>query len=146
MRPILKISGTAALFSAPILLAFGLVTAVIPNPYFTRMTPVNGLDYIFLMLTSVLLGTYLSFHRYQLNRRSMGCDMRAYTGGLAGFLGFGCVACNKLLVLLLGLTAVWTYVEPYRPFIGTAGILLAGHAVHRKGKELFGGKHGRGGH
>lgn len=133
----LTIIGYATLFSILFFIVFGLVTVLIPNKFFARMTSINLLDYTFLVLTSILLGTYLSFHRFQKKHGSKTCTTAAYTGGIGGFLGFSCVVCNKILVLLLGLTGVLAYVEPYRPIIGSVGITLMGYAVVSKGKSIF---------
>ena len=60
------------------------------------------------------------------------------SGGVFGFLCFGCSICNQLLILLLVITRVLTYIEPYRPLIGSIGIGLLGYAVYNKGKLVFG--------
>jgi len=128
----------AVLFSAGLFLLLGMVTVLIPNKFFARMIPVNSLDYIFLILTAILIGTYLSFNRYKKKHPNKKCTAAAYSGGIGGFLGFGCVLCNKILLLILGAGGVLTYVEPYRPIIGSAGIGLMGYAVYQKGKSIIG--------
>ena len=120
------------IFSSIFFIVFGVVTVLIPNKFFARMASVTALDYIFLVLTSLFLGTYLSLHRYKKKHEGKVCGVAAASGGIGGFLGFGCAICNKLLVLLLGAVGVLTYIEPYRPFIGMAGISLMGFAVYKK--------------
>ncbi|MEE8483097.1 MAG: hypothetical protein V3S46_00740 [Nitrospinota bacterium] len=127
----------AALFSIFFFAVFGTVTVLIPNTFFVRMTPTSTIDYVFLALTSVFLGTYLSFHTYQKKASAGKCTAAAYGGGVFGFLSFGCSVCNKILVLALGMTGVLVYIEPYRPYLGTAGIALMAYAVYAKGKETF---------
>lgn len=124
-------------FSIVFFLVFGILTVLIPNKFFARMTSVTYLDYIILVFTSILLGTYVSFYIYQKKSMNKTCTAAAYSGGIGGFLGFGCPVCNKILVLLLGITGVLTYIEPYRPFIGFAGIGLMSYSVYSKGKDIW---------
>lgn len=132
-----KIVGYASLYSTLFFVIFGVITVLIPNRFFARMTPVNTLDYLFLVFTSLLLGTYISLHQYQKKHGSKKCGVAATSGGVFGFLGFGCSVCNKLLILLLGVAGVLTYVEPYQPLIGSIGVSLLGYAVYSKGKSIF---------
>ena len=128
----------AIIFSIGFFIVFGVVTVLIPNQFFVRMAQINYLDYIFLVLTSILLGTYVSFYKYQKKHLNNTSTAAVYGGGIFGFLGFGCAVCNKILILLLGVAGVLTYVEPYRPFIGFAGIGLMSYAVYSKVKEVQG--------
>ncbi len=132
-----KIVVYASLYSVIFFVIFGVLTVLIPNKFFARMTSVTMLDYIFLIFTSLLLGMFVSFYQYQKKHGSKKCGVAATSGGVFGFLGFGCSVCNKLLILLLGVAGVLAYVEPYRPLIGSTGIALLGYAVYSKGKSIF---------
>ena len=104
----------------------GIVTVLLPNSLFIRMTPITMLDYVFLGSSSILLGAYVGVHYYKKNTIKK-CDTVATTGGIGSFLAFACPVCNKLLVLLFGATALMTYFEPYRPILGfVSNGLLAG--------------------
>ncbi|MXV61951.1 hypothetical protein GS429_07750 [Natronorubrum sp. JWXQ-INN-674] len=46
--------------SAGVFVLFGLVTELIPNPLFVRMVPRTGFDYLFLTLTALLAGVYVT--------------------------------------------------------------------------------------
>lgn len=92
----------------------GIVTSLLPNAFFTRMTPINILDYVFLGSSSVLLGAYVGVHYYK-QKTIKKCDTAVSVGGIGSFLAFACPVCNKLLVLLFGATVLMTYFEPYRP-------------------------------
>ena len=81
------------------------------------MTPITFLDEIFLVSSSLLLGAYVGVHYYKKNTANK-CDAVATSGGIGSFLAFACPVCNKLLVLLFGVTALMTYFEPYRPLLG----------------------------
>jgi len=133
----LKIIGSSLLYSIILFVTFGVLTVLIPNKFFARMTSVTTLDYVFLVLTSLLSGIYLSFHQYHKKYGSKKCDIAATSGGIFGFLGFGCAICNKVLVLLLGITGVLTYIQPYQPLIGFTGVGLLGYSVYSKGKGVF---------
>ena len=121
----------AVIASSIFLVSFSLIAALLPNNWFIRMTPANDLDYVFLVLTSLLLGAYVSLSLTE-KKRTKQNNAAAYGGGVGGFLGFGCALCNKLLLLIFGAVGVLTYVEPYRPLIGTIGVGLMSYAVYTK--------------
>lgn len=99
----------------------GVVTGLLPVGVFDRMVPRAPLDYLFLVLTSLLLGVYLL-------QRSMleecGGDGCAYTGGFAGFFAVACPQCNALLLLFFGSSWLATYVDPLRPLVGGVAVTL----------------------
>ena len=126
--------GTAAL----LYVVFGAVTAIIPNPYFIRMTPVGWLEQSSLLITSSLLGTYMGLLYYgRTTSKNKVCNSTATTGGVFGFLTFGCSICNKILVFFLGIAGVLTYFEPLRPLLGILSIGLLLFAVFAKAKNIF---------
>lgn len=91
----------------------GLVTELIPNPFYERMVPVTFVDYIFLFSTSLLATVY--FGKKQCSVRE---NRLAGIGGIAGFLAFGCPTCNIFLIAFLSSSAIMTYVDPVRPYFG----------------------------
>jgi|SRR3989344_2894890 len=103
----------------------GVVTGLLPNSLFARMTPTTRLDKLFLVTSSILLGAYVGVHYYKKNIIKK-CDTVATTGGIGSFLAFACPVCNKLLMFLFGATALTTYFEPYRPLLGfiSSGLLI----------------------
>jgi hypothetical protein len=116
---------------ASIFVLLGIVTDLIPNPWFVRMIPKTPFDYFFLIMNSVLLGSYIAIHFYKKSVTKI-CDTATYSGGITGFLAFGCPVCNKILVLLLGTTALITYFEPWRPILGIISIFLLTSAIYFK--------------
>ncbi len=108
---------------------FGIVTDLIPNPWFARMVERTFFDYFFLTANSVLIGSYIALHFYKKSSRVV-CDTATYSGGIVGFLAYGCPVCNKLLVLLLGTTALITYFEPLRPLLGVISLFLLTGALY----------------
>ena len=104
--------------------ALGIPTDIVPNPWFTRMTPPELSNYFFWVTTSLvtgaLIGTYV-VGRFD-DSRASGAGVG---GGLLGLLAVGCPICNKLVVALLGVSGALTYFAPIQPFLGGAGLLLA---------------------
>src|SRR5215216_4077315 len=91
------------------LLAIGVVTAVIPNPLFERMTAVTASNLIFWVVPALLFGPLVA--SYMVPMVPTACDVgsRTMAGGVLSFLAVGCPVCNKLVVLLLGATGAITY-------------------------------------
>ena len=111
------------LFATGFYLLFGIITALIPNTWFTRMIPANNLDNIFLITNSLLLGTYLGLYYWKKEKKKL-CNITSTSGGIAGFFAFSCPICNKILVIIFGTTALMNYLEPIRPILGIISILL----------------------
>ncbi len=114
------------LYAAVLFALMGTLTALWSNPFFVRMTPVYQWDYLILSGEAILLGLYLGI-------KAPSCGIkRASIGGIAGFLGFGCSLCNKLLVLALGSSFLLNYFEPIRLYIGLAGLVILSLALMAK--------------
>lgn len=115
-----------------IFIVFGIVTVLIKNPFFTRMTPIHWYDYVFLVLTSLLSGAYIGLWYYNKNNAkkiNSKCDYTAAGWTFGGFFSFSCAICNKLLIWLLGLSWVVAYFMPFQPILGVISIGLLGYAV-----------------
>lgn len=116
----------AALVPATLLaaVATGIPTDLLPNPWFTRMTPVRTLDVVLWPILSIAIGALLA--TYALPR----CADRpsALSGGAGGgvlsVFAIGCPVCNKLVVLALGFSGALAYFAPIQPLIGLASLLL----------------------
>ena len=124
------------LASIILFLLFGIPTDLVPNKYFIRMVPIKITDYIFLSLTSIMLGAYIALHYYS-KKTSKKCDYAAYGGAVAGVFAVGCPICNVLLISLFSATAILTYFEPYRPILGVLTIGILGAAIFYKSKPLL---------
>ena len=105
-------------------LATGIPPDVLPNPWFTRMTPVRGADVLVWVLLSVTLGAVLA--TYAMSRReSARTAGRAMGGGALGVLAIGCPVCNKLVVLALGASGALTWFAPLQPLLGGLAVALS---------------------
>lgn len=110
-------------------LLFGIITDLIPNLWFIRMTEKTALDYFFLVLNSLFLGIIIALYYYKKNMPKA-CAVGTYSGGIGGFLAFACPICNKLLVFLFGATALMAYLDPFRPILGFLSIGVLGFSMY----------------
>jgi hypothetical protein len=126
MWKILGICLISLIIATIVFVMMGTLTALWNNPYFIRMTPVTGWDYVILSLESMLIGLFIGI------RRPRCATKKAGIGGVFGFLGFGCSICNKLLLLLFGSSFLLTYFEPIRYYVGAVGIRIFTFALYQK--------------
>jgi hypothetical protein len=119
----------AALGAFGALVVLGVPTAVIPNPFFIRMTPIEDFNVIVLLasapLVGLLLATYIRPPRHATthDRREPGAG-RATFGGVAAYLAIGCPICNKVVVAALGVSGALSIFAPIQPLIGAASVAL----------------------
>ena len=73
-------------------------------------------------------------------KKQMKCNYAAAGGAVGGLFSFGCAICNKILVLLLGITGVVVYFMPIQPILGVVSIILLAYAVYMQAKFISGGK------
>ncbi|HEX5983437.1 MAG TPA: hypothetical protein VFY69_04445 [Solirubrobacterales bacterium] len=119
---------SAALGTVLVAIAIGIPTDVVPNPWFTRMTPASASNYFFWVASSALTGALLA--TYVLPRAARGNIAAASAGsGYLGVLAVGCPVCNKLVVALLGVSGAFNYFAPIQPLLGAAGLMLAAVAL-----------------
>jgi hypothetical protein len=124
--------GKAGVVAVGAFLVFGLVTGLIPNPFYVRMVPRTGLDYLFLVATAGFLGVY-TYQRPAVRRDAD--DGAATVGTVLGFLAFGCPICNAVLLALFSSSALMTYFEPLRPILGAASLLLFGGFLYLRSRR-----------
>ncbi|MFN8215112.1 MAG: hypothetical protein U0R71_00810 [Solirubrobacterales bacterium] len=126
LQPRVLLAGV--LGTALVALAIGIPTAVIPNPWFTRMVAAGPANYFFWVASSVLTGALLATYALPRSTRDR---IAAATAGSSylGLLAVGCPVCNKLVVALIGASGAFTYFAPIQPLLGAAGLLLAGVAL-----------------
>lgn len=121
-------------------LIFGVITAIIPSPYFVRMMPASISDFFFLGTIAVLFGVYIAVTQH-VKKTYKKCDAAAYGGTFAGVLSFACPICNAILVTVFGTTALLTYFNPYRPVLGTISIIVLTIAISLRVKQAKKGSH-----
>jgi hypothetical protein len=144
-----------ALWAAVSLLAFGLVTAIIPNPVFGRSVPPEPFAIWTWLVSAPLMGLVLATYTVPpkptpIAMVTLGPGADAATerrsstlGSLAGFgafLAIGCPVCNKVALLLLGASGAMSVYAPIQPIIGaTSLVLLVATAAWRLRLRASGG-------
>jgi hypothetical protein len=119
------------------LLALGVPTAVVPNPFFIRMTPTQAFDVAVWLSSSALLGLIVA--TFVARPRDASADPHGAAGsaptslaGIGAYLAIGCPICNKIVVGLLGASGAITAFAPIQPLIGAASVaLLAATLIYR---------------
>ncbi len=109
-------------------LVLGIPTDIVPNPWFTRMTPVYTDQYVWWVATSLLTGALLATYLIPRGGR-IRSPVGGVGGGLLGYLAIGCPVCNKLVVGLIGFSGALNYFAPIQPFLGAGSVILAGFAL-----------------
>jgi hypothetical protein len=108
----------------------GIPTDLIPNDWFTRMTPVQGYAYpvwaAAALLSGLLAGLYWGVAAACTTTRS---GALGGIGALASWLAVGCPVCNKVVVLALGASGAMTYFAPVQPWLGAASLTALVAAV-----------------
>lgn len=130
------------------LIAFGLVSAIIPNPIFGREIAPEPFAYAVWIASAPLMGIVAATYTTPppqtaavttLEAGEPGADPEQRDGTVLGtfaslgaFLAIGCPVCNKVALLLLGTGGAMTVYAPIQPFIGAASlVLLAGTVIWR---------------
>lgn len=108
-------------------LALAVPAAIIDNPLFTRMTPVEPEQYVFWVATSLLGGALVA--TYLLPELRQGIATVGVGSGLLGLFAVGCPICNKLVVSLIGVSGALNYFAPVQPLIGLAAVGLSAWAL-----------------
>jgi hypothetical protein len=142
--------GWSLLWAVAALIAFGIVSAIIPNPVFGRGTPPEPFAIAVWLASAPLIGLVMATYfapppavEVALQRTEPAARQGTtlgYVGGAAAFVAIGCPTCNKVALLLLGASGAASVFGPIQPFIGAASlVLLAGTAAWRLRLRARGG-------
>ena len=131
------------------LVAFGVLTAIIPNPVFGRGIPPEPFAVAVWLVSAPLIGIVMATYFAPVPAAStvpLGTSVRrdgttlGTLGGLAAFLAIGCPTCNKIALVLLGAGGATSIFGPIQPLIGAVSLaLLAGTLVWRLRLRARGG-------
>jgi len=120
-------------------IAFGLATAIIPNPVFGRSVAPEAFAIWTWLLSAPLMGIVMATYTAPPPVSPIGlvplqpstaeaAERRTTTlGGIASlgaFLAIGCPVCNKIALLLLGASGAMTVFAPIQPFIAAASLAM----------------------
>lgn len=150
----------AAAWTGASLLAFGLVSAILPNPVFGRQIPPEPFAIAVWLASGPLMGLVAA--TYASPSRSPGATVAptllggpasipggapageadsaptrqgttlGTIAGFGAFLAIGCPVCNKIALLLLGTSGALTIYAPLQPVLGVLSLaLLAGTLAWR---------------
>jgi hypothetical protein len=138
----------SAIWTLVVLVIFGYVSAIIPNPVFGRGLPPEPFAVVVWLASAPLMGvltaTYFSPAPVAAAAplatvRVVGTRLGAL-GGFAAFIAIGCPTCNKIALLLLGAGGAASIFGPIQPLIGALSlVLLAGTLVWRMRLRARGG-------
>lgn len=139
--------GWTALWSVAVLVGFGLVSAIIPNPIFGRGIPPEPFAIAVWLASAPLMGFVLATYfappptAVVTLAPARGDGRTAGTlGGFVAFLAIGCPTCNKIVLLLLGASGAVSVFAPIQPLLGGASlVLLAGSLAWRLRLRARGG-------
>lgn len=107
----------------------GIPTDVVPNDWYTRMTPVESYGVPVWATVSILSGI-LAASLWGV--RTAVCPARGSgtlgsVGAAFSWLAIGCSLCNKLVILAIGASGALTFFAPLQPWLAalSVGLLLA---------------------
>jgi hypothetical protein len=148
----------AALLAVVSGVAFGLVSAIIPNPVFARSVPPEPFAYWVWLLSAPLMGLVMATYVVPVGAAvpapagpqplvmvdPAAAERRTTRLGgaasFAAFLAIGCPVCNKVALVLLGASGAMTIWAPLQPVVGAVSlVLLAVTAAWRMRLRASGG-------
>ena len=109
--------------------AMGTVTAVWRNPFFTRMTPIEGWELPSLFIFASLAGVFAAIRQPSCSTKKAGF------GSIASFLGIACPTCNKVLMFIFGGEALMRWFDPIRPTVTAVGLILLVLAIRTEWRK-----------
>ncbi|MHB1594326.1 MAG: hypothetical protein ACYCO9_20815 [Streptosporangiaceae bacterium] len=122
----------AALAAIATTLIIGIPTVLIPNPVFGRSVPVQWWSYPVLGVTALLSGlifaTYVRTSAEPTRRQTR----LSVGGGMLSMFAVGCPACNKIAVVLLGMSGALNFWAPLQPVLGMASVGMLAWALRRR--------------
>lgn len=124
---------TAAAGAAAVAVVSAIPTALIANPWFTRMTPIYTDQYFFWIATSIVAGPLLATY---LPGQSLRGSVGGFGGGALAYLAIGCPICNRVIVGLLGVSGALSYFQPVQPLLGGVGLMLVAIALARRIRDV----------
>jgi hypothetical protein len=126
--PWVRFAAWAALAAAAYVAVVGVLTAVIPSPWFDRKLPVDGWNLASLIVPALLFGPLAATYAVPW---SSTCRIggRTGSGGVLSVFAAGCPACNKLVVLALGTTGAVEWFRPIQPALGALSVAFLAAAL-----------------
>jgi hypothetical protein len=126
-----RFGALAVLAAVGYFVVVGVITAVVPSPYFDRKLGVDVWNVMSLVVPALLFGPLAATY---LVPWPSACRVggRTGAGGVMSFLAAGCPLCNKLVVFAIGTTGAIEYFRPLQPLLGALSILLLAIALRAR--------------
>jgi hypothetical protein len=135
-RPVWLQLTVAVVAAVIVALAVGVPSALLPNPFFVRMTAVPWWSYTTWILTAVLSGALAATYV----RRPSGIPLAPGRAGILANMGsllaVGCPVCNKVVIAAIGVSGALNVWAPIQPLIAAAALAILGWALWRRLKAL----------
>lgn len=129
----------AAIGTAVVAVATGLVTVLIPNPVFARMVEAPWWAYPVWIASAVLSGLLIATYAADRSSAQPGRrEHRSALGAVLSLLAVGCPTCNKLVVLALGTNGALTWFGPFQPVLAVGSLVLLGFALRSRLRSAAG--------
>lgn len=109
------------------LVILGIPTAVIPNPWFTRMLATDTTNVVVLIASAPMMGALIATYIAPASATPdpHGARMAPTSAaGIGAYLAIGCPICNKIIVGVLGISGAVNVFAPLQPFIGAASVAV----------------------
>ncbi len=123
-----------------VLVVFGVVSAIVPNPVFGRGVPPAPFAIAVWLASAPLMGFVMATYVAPppvvaaplAPARGRDGTTAGIVGGAVAFLAIGCPTCNKIALLVLGASGAVSVFGPIQPILGAASLmLLVGTAAWR---------------
>jgi hypothetical protein len=139
----------SVVWTAFVLVVFGLVAAIIPNPIFGRGLAPEPFAVAVWLVSAPLMGVVMATYFAPMPAGApvaLGIPVRrdgttaGTLGGFVAFLAIGCPTCNKIALILPGASGAANVFGPIQPVLGAISLaLLTGTLVWRMRLRARGG-------
>ncbi|KWX20506.1 membrane protein [Mycolicibacterium wolinskyi] len=113
-------------------LAVGIPSALVPNPWFARMTAVPGWGYAAWILIAVMSAVLAATYVGDASATSTTSRRTGIVANIGSILAVGCPVCNKLVVATLGVSGALNMWAPVQPVIAAVSVSLLGWALWQR--------------
>lgn len=111
----------------------GIPTGIIQTSWYHRMTPVLWWNYpvwaLSSLLTGALVATYVRDPAAPVLPTQGG---KTFLGNMLSLFAVGCPICNKLVVLVVGISGALNWFAPLQPVLAIGSLGLLGYALRAR--------------
>lgn len=113
-------------------LAVGIPSALVPNPWFARMTAVPGWSYVAWILIAVMSAVLAATYVGDASATSTTSRRTGILANIGSVLAVGCPVCNKLVVAAVGVSGALNVWAPVQPVIAAVSVSVLGWALQQR--------------